>query len=77
VDQGAYDTADKALTDLRDQYPSNSETMNKTVEYLDIVNSLRATGFHDSPVTRVDGIWKKLVEEEQQQLQFTETINNR
>ena len=38
--------------------------MKQTVEYLDVVNAMKANGSYDKPLESLDGIWKELVDEE-------------
>lgn len=77
VDSGSYGTAEVAIEDLREKYPLRSEAMKESTEYLDIVSSMLSSGAHEKPIENVEGIWKKLVDEESQHLDFTNTITNR
>jgi tetratricopeptide (TPR) repeat protein len=77
VDTKAYDTAETAIEELRAKYPLHSAAMKASTEYLDIVSSMLSSGTHDKPIDNVDGIWKKLVDEEAQHQNFTDTITNR
>jgi tetratricopeptide (TPR) repeat protein len=77
VDTGAYKTAETAVANLREQYPFSSNAMKASTEYLEIVASMRASGSHDRPIENVEGIWKKLVEEEKLHQEFTNSITNR
>ena len=51
--------------------------MKQTVEYLDVVNAMKANGSYDKPLESLDGIWKELVDEELKHSDFNKSITNR